>query len=109
MKKLVLVIAMCTLLFGNLLADDLSQAKEEAVKEIQLVTDELQIEFADNEEKSEYFVPIKWLETNTFEEAIQELGMFGNQNTVCKPTTQKWRSTVDRLKLRFPKFDKKGH
>lgn len=62
-------------------------------------------EFADNEEKSEYFVPIEWLETKPFDEAIQELGMFGNQNTVCKPTTQKWRSTVDRLKLRFPKFN----
>lgn len=27
--------------------------------------------------------------------------MFGNQNTVCKPVTPKWRSTVDRLKQIF--------
>lgn len=64
-------------------------------------------EFSDNEEKSEYFVPIQWLETKGSDEAIQELGMFGNQNTVCKPTTQKWRTTVERLKLRFPKSDEK--
>ena len=31
-------------------------------------------------------------------EAVQEIGLFGNQNTVCKPTTPKWRSTVERLK-----------
>jgi len=62
-------------------------------------------ELADNEEKSEYFVPIQWLDTKPFDQAVQELGMFGNQNTVCKPTTQKWRSTVDRLKMRFLKFN----
>jgi len=62
-------------------------------------------EFTDNEEKSEYFVPIQWLDTKPFDQAVQELGMFGNQNTVCKPTAQKWRSTVDRLKLSFPKFN----
>lgn len=27
--------------------------------------------------------------------------MFGNQNTVCKPVTPKWRWTVDRLKELF--------
>jgi len=26
---------------------------------------------------------------------------FGNQNTVCKPTTPKWRTTVERLKERW--------
>ena len=31
--------------------------------------------------------------------------MFGNQNTVCKPTTPKWRSTVERLKAHFPNFE----
>jgi len=32
--------------------------------------------------------------------------MFGNQNTVCKPTTPKWRSTVERLKTHFPAHNK---
>jgi len=32
--------------------------------------------------------------------------MFGNYKTVYKPTTPKWRSTVERLKERFPDFDK---
>jgi hypothetical protein len=36
---------------------------------------------------------------------LYEIGLFGNQNTVCKPTTPKWRSTVDRLKQKFPHFD----
>lgn len=31
--------------------------------------------------------------------------MFGNQNTVCKPTTKKWQSTVEKLKKYFPGFN----
>ncbi len=60
----------------------------------------------DDPERCEYFVPIRWAQTVPLEGAIQEIGMFGNQNSVCKPTTPKWRSTVERLKLRFPDFDK---
>ena len=63
-------------------------------------------EFIDDPERCEYFVPIKWLQTVPREKAIYEIGLFGNQNTVCKPTTPKWRYTVERLKLRFPNFDK---
>ncbi|MGZ0076425.1 hypothetical protein [Methylomonas sp. YC3] len=59
-------------------------------------------EFVEDEEKCEYFVPVQWLETKDLGNAIQEVGMFGNQNTVCKPTATKWRSTVERLKQRFP-------
>jgi hypothetical protein len=62
-------------------------------------------ELAEDPERCEYFVPIKWLQTVSLEEAIQEVGMFGNQNTVCKPRTPTWRSTVERLKLKFPDFD----
>lgn len=58
-------------------------------------------EFADDPEKSEYFVPVEWLHTVTEREAIQEVGMFGNQNTVCKPVTPTWRTTVERLKATF--------
>ena len=62
-------------------------------------------EFFDDNEKTEYFVPVKWLETVSIDKAVQEVGMFGNQNSICKPTTPKWRSTVDRLKEKFPKFE----
>ena len=46
----------------------------------------------------------EWLQTVPVEKAVQEFGMFGNQNTVCKPTAQKWRTTVDRLKEKFPDY-----
>ena len=63
-------------------------------------------EFLNDPERSEYFVPIRWLQTVPVESAIHEIGFFGNQNTICKPATSKWRSTVDRLKEKFPNFDK---
>jgi hypothetical protein len=59
-------------------------------------------EYADDPERSEYFVPIQWLNTVPVERAVDEIGLFGNQNTVCKPTTPGWRHTVDRLKDRWP-------
>lgn len=62
-------------------------------------------QFVDDEERTEYFVPVRWLDKKPIDQAVQELGMFGNQNTVCKPTTPKWRSTVERLKRHFPNFD----
>jgi hypothetical protein len=61
--------------------------------------------FVDDVQNCEYFVPVKWLQTVTLEHAVQEIGMFGNQNSICKPTTPKWRQTVDRLKGLFPKHD----
>lgn len=48
--------------------------------------------------KCEYFVPVNWLKTIPLSKAIHELGMFGNQNTVCKPTTPQWPDTTNRLK-----------
>lgn len=56
---------------------------------------------ADDPERSEYFVPVRWLHTVPLNEAVNEIGLFGNQNTVCKPTTPKWRTTVERLKERW--------
>lgn len=56
---------------------------------------------ADDPEMAEYFVPVEWQHTVPTTRGIQEVGMFGNQNTVCKPVTPKWRSTVDRLKQVF--------
>jgi len=63
-------------------------------------------EFINDPERCEYFVPIRWLHTVPLENAVQEIGLFGNQNTVCKPTTPKWRSTVERLKEKFPDFNR---
>mgnify|MGYP001824614829 CR=1 FL=1 len=65
-------------------------------------------EYVDDEERCEYFVPMQWLETKPLDQAVQRIGMFGNQNTVCKPQAQKWRSTVDSLKKYFPNFDADG-
>jgi hypothetical protein len=58
-------------------------------------------DFVNDPERAEYIVPIEWQKTVPIEEAVSELGMFGNQNTVCKPTTPKWRTTVERLKERW--------
>ena len=59
----------------------------------------------DDPEHCEYFVPIHWIQTMPREKAVYEIGLFGNQNSVCKPTTPKWRLTVERLKQKFPEFD----
>ncbi|HEX4487587.1 MAG TPA: hypothetical protein VH088_15045, partial [Terriglobales bacterium] len=62
-------------------------------------------EFIGDLDRCEYFVGVKWLQTVTLEHAVNEIGLFGNQNTACKPTTPKWRSTVERLKQYFPDFE----
>ncbi len=59
---------------------------------------------ADDPERAEYFVRVKWLDTVPESAAINEVGLFGNQNTVCQPTTPKWRHTVERLKVAFLKW-----
>jgi hypothetical protein len=58
-------------------------------------------QFLGDPDRSEWFVPIDWVKTVPIEKAVSEAGLFGNQNTVCKPTTPKWRKTVDRLKERW--------
>jgi hypothetical protein len=50
---------------------------------------------------AEYFVPVEWLHTVPENRAVLEVGMFGNQNAVCKPVTPKWRTTMDHLKTKF--------
>lgn len=62
-------------------------------------------ENADDPEKAEYFVRVEWLDTVPESKAINEVGLFGNQNTVCQPTTPKWRHTVERLKTYFRKWE----
>lgn len=56
-------------------------------------------------EKAEYFVRVQRLDTVPEAEAVNEVGLFGNQNTVCQPTAPKWRHTVERLKTYFPKWN----
>ena len=65
--------------------------------------EDLKIEARDPD-KAERFVPVDWLETVPEDQAVNEIGFFGNQNTVCRPTVAKWRHTVDVLKKRFPKY-----
>jgi len=62
---------------------------------------------ANDPETAEYFVKVDWLDTVPKERAINEVGLFGNQNTVCQPTTPKWRNTVALLKAQFPKWNSK--
>lgn len=62
-------------------------------------------ETAADPDKAEHFVRVEWLDTVSKSEAINEVGLFGNQNTVCQPTTLKWRHTVERLKTHFPKWN----
>lgn len=57
---------------------------------------------AKDDEEAEYLVPVRWLHTVSRKEAFSEVGLFGNQNTVCKPTTPKWSHTVSRLKQTWP-------
>jgi hypothetical protein len=52
-------------------------------------------------DKAERVVRIHWLQTLPEAQAINETGFFGNQNSVCKPATPKWRHTVERLKRHF--------
>ena len=52
----------------------------------------------DDPESAEYVVKVQWIKTVAASKAIKEIGFFGNQNTVCRPTAEKWNFTVDRLK-----------
>ena len=61
-------------------------------------------QYVSDPKRSEYFVSVQWLDTVPIEKAINEVGLFGNQNTVCRPKTPKWRYTVDRLKKAFPNY-----
>jgi len=61
-------------------------------------------ERADDPDKAEHFVRVQWLDTVSEDKAVNEVGLFGNQNTVCQPTAPKWRHTVERLKQRFTRW-----
>ena len=49
----------------------------------------------------EYYVPVKWIKTVPLNQAVKELGFFGNQNSAARPRAQKWNHTIERLKQRW--------
>jgi hypothetical protein len=65
-------------------------------------------EFVTDPEKMEYFVPVEWAETVPLDKAANEIGLFGNQNTVCAPKTSKWRHTIERLKEVFSNYKQRA-
>lgn len=56
---------------------------------------------ASDEDSAEYFVPVKWITKKTLDQAVSQVGFFGNQNSVCQPRTSKWPFTVDMLSKAF--------
>jgi hypothetical protein len=54
-----------------------------------------------DQEDQDFFVKVDWVATCSTEDAYDELGFFGNQNSVCRPTATRWISTVDKLKSHF--------
>ena len=52
---------------------------------------------AESDDDAEYVVPVRWGHTVPTGQAFTETGLFGNQNSACKPTTGKWSHTVERL------------
>lgn len=52
----------------------------------------------DGEDNAEYFVKVKWLKAVPETNAVNEVGLFGNQNSVAQPRTPKWSHTIERLK-----------
>jgi hypothetical protein len=62
-------------------------------------------ELADDPDKLEYVARVNWRDSVPLEKAVYEVGLFGNQNTLARPTSPKWRHTIDRLKQVFPNWD----
>ena len=62
-------------------------------------------EQVDDDEMCEYFVPVEWLQTVPLEQAVKTPGFFGNQNSVCRPRTVKWQSTIEYLRGIFSRWD----
>ncbi len=60
-------------------------------------------EYLNDPDRCEYFVPMEWIQTFPKEQQISSAGLFGNQNSICRPRTKKWRETVDVLRKHFDK------
>ena len=70
----------------------------------EFITDEMELigHYGSSEEvgedKADYFVPLRWIKAVEESEAYNEVGLFGNQNSIAKPRIEKWEHTVKRLK-----------
>ena len=62
-------------------------------------------EFRSTKSLDSVLIPVRWLDTVSEAEGVDEVGLFGNQNTVCRPMTPKWSHTVESLKARFAKWN----
>ncbi len=56
---------------------------------------------AEDPERTDKFVPVRWLKTVDESSAVRGNGLFGNQNTAAKPVSPSWPATVARLKQAF--------
>ncbi len=56
---------------------------------------------AENPDRAEWVVRVRWLKTVPLAEAFKERGLFGNQNIVALPVDEKWHYTMERLKQHF--------
>jgi hypothetical protein len=75
-----------------------TESGEKTLLEVPLVESYSNLNADAADDEAEYLVPVRWLHTVDRDKAFSEVGLFGNQNTVCKPTTPKWRHTVNRLR-----------
>lgn len=48
--------------------------------------------------EQEFIIKIDWIKTFDVSTAIWEPGFFANQNSICRPQTEKWAYTITRLK-----------
>ena len=78
--------------------------KSHAIVADEFITSEMNIQGQYNtaaefgEDDAEYFVPVNWLYKLPAAGAVNEVGLFGNQNSVARPRTPKWQHTVTRLR-----------
>ena len=61
---------------------------------------------ANDPDKTEYFVRIRWLAPRPKDQAFHEVSLLGQQNSACKPNAQKWRDTIGRLKSKFTQWNR---
>jgi|TARA_R110002073_G_scaffold11861_1_gene53259 hypothetical protein len=50
------------------------------------------------EDTADYCVGMRWIKAVPESQAVNEIGLFGNQNSVARPKAEKWKHTVNRLK-----------
>lgn len=51
-----------------------------------------------DDEDGEYVVLVEWIKAVPANETISQTGMFGNQQTVCRPRQANWPDTIEHLK-----------